>query len=231
MGRTHRYGFTLIELLVVIAIIAILAAILFPVFAQAREKARQASCVSNVKQLGTAFMMYAQDYDETFPRYQVVTTPVSYWANQIEPYVKLRKLWFCPSFPNASPNPSANSSTYGVNLRHVITGITTQASSTLAMFSRPADIMLLADSADAATNSCGFQAGFLAIYCPNEGFPNATAGQLQCAGVNRGIGARHSEGANVLFVDSHAKWVRYSTLINPESVTAHPVDLWGHWTR
>jgi prepilin-type N-terminal cleavage/methylation domain-containing protein/prepilin-type processing-associated H-X9-DG protein len=231
MDRHHRRAFTLIELLVVIAIIAILAAILFPVFAQAREKARQASCLSNVKQLGTAFMMYAQDYDETFPRYQVVVTPTSYWANQIEPYVKLRKLWYCPSFPGSSANPSPNSSAYGVNLRHVITGITTQPSSTLAIFSRPAEIMLLADSADAATNRCGFQAGFLAIYCPNEGFPNATAARLDCAGVNRGIGARHSEGANVLFVDAHAKWLRYATLINPESAASHPVDLWGHWSQ
>ncbi len=63
----QRRGFTLIELLVVIAIIAILAAILFPVFAQAREKARQTTCTSNLKQIGTAFMMYVQDYDETYP--------------------------------------------------------------------------------------------------------------------------------------------------------------------
>src|SRR5205809_5026895 len=68
MGRTRRRAFTLIELLVVIAIIAILAAILFPVFAQAREKARQTSCTSNCKQLVTGIMMYAQDHDEMYPR-------------------------------------------------------------------------------------------------------------------------------------------------------------------
>src|SRR4030081_1263811 len=69
-GALKRRGFPLIELLVVIAIIAILAAILFPVFASAREKARQASCQSNLRQLGLATLMYTQDYDETYPLYQ-----------------------------------------------------------------------------------------------------------------------------------------------------------------
>lgn len=77
--KAERRGFTLIELLVVIAIIAILAAILFPVFARAREKARQASCTSNVKQLGLAWMMYVQDFDETFPPNNSPNAPNPEW--------------------------------------------------------------------------------------------------------------------------------------------------------
>ena len=113
-----KHGFTLIELLVVIAIIAILAAILFPVFAQAREKARQTSCLSNEKQMGTASLMYVQDYDEQFPMLQYYDgngLPVD-WVAEIYPYVKNGEadgvvkgttyyygrggVWNCPSFPS-----------------------------------------------------------------------------------------------------------------------------------
>jgi prepilin-type N-terminal cleavage/methylation domain-containing protein/prepilin-type processing-associated H-X9-DG protein len=120
----RRRAFTLIELLVVIAIIAILAAILFPVFAQARDKARQATCVSNMKQIGLAMNMYVQDYDETFP----ITpwdgqefgsgwdfTGPSYitrfiWISQYAPYIKNKGVWVCQS----DPNPQHWSSGYDI---------------------------------------------------------------------------------------------------------------------
>ena len=104
MRQRIRRGFTLIELLVVIAIIAILAAILFPVFAQARESARKTSCTSNMKQLGTAIMMYAQDYDELIvpnhAPYQVTicgTTRWMEWWYLTQPYIKNNGILTCPS--------------------------------------------------------------------------------------------------------------------------------------
>lgn len=95
-----RSGFTLIELLVVIAIIAILAAILFPVFAQAREKARQTSCISNAKQLANANIMYAQDFDETFAMGCDNNWWALNWPNTTQPYVKDVQILRCPSDAN-----------------------------------------------------------------------------------------------------------------------------------
>jgi prepilin-type N-terminal cleavage/methylation domain-containing protein len=126
-------AFTLIELLVVIAIIAILAAILFPVFAQAREKARQASCQSNLKQISTGFMMYVQDYDETYPPWTTNacgTLPGGAFGfqylfpNIVDPYIKqgvtqtsatggdLKGVWACPT---AKASLSSFSNTYAYN--------------------------------------------------------------------------------------------------------------------
>ncbi|MDR3710381.1 MAG: DUF1559 domain-containing protein [Capsulimonadaceae bacterium] len=99
-------AFTLIELLVVIAIIAILAAILFPVFATAREKARQTTCSSNLKQLGLAMVQYAQDYDECPPNGVSRTNAVTGWAGEIYPYVKSKAAFVCPDDLTTGPSVS-----------------------------------------------------------------------------------------------------------------------------
>jgi len=118
-GRKAR-GFTLIELLVVIAIIAILAAILFPVFARARENARRASCQSNLKQIGLGIMQYTQDYDETFMfgegmRYDIQPGIPSSWDLQIQPYTKSMQVLTCPSDSRSATYSTLG--TYGSNLR------------------------------------------------------------------------------------------------------------------
>ncbi|HID06830.1 MAG TPA: DUF1559 domain-containing protein, partial [Armatimonadetes bacterium] len=107
VSHMNRRAFTLIELLVVIAIIAILAAILFPVFAKAREKARMASCVNNMKQLALATLQYVQDYDEKFPRARFFPgrpvnqshdgNPCYFWSDALEPYMKNWQILQCPS--------------------------------------------------------------------------------------------------------------------------------------
>ena len=96
--RSQSRAFTLIELLVVIAIIAILAAILFPVFAQAREKARQTACLSNMKQIGIGLIMYAGDYDEQYPPSQLgAGANIVSWPQMMQPYIKNEQVFVCPS--------------------------------------------------------------------------------------------------------------------------------------
>ncbi len=121
LSRRHQNAFTLIELLVVIAIIAILAAILFPVFARARENARRSSCQSNLKQIGLGVLQYTQDYDETLPPGALAYGPggITLWNGMIQPYVKSTQLFSCPSSDvkphfNFGDTPASDGNAYGL---------------------------------------------------------------------------------------------------------------------
>lgn len=152
--RRSAPGFTLIELLIVIAIIAILAAILFPVFAQARDKARGAACLSNVKQIGLAFMQYIQDYDEELPCGYKTTGGGSGWAGQLYPYVKSTKVYVCPSDTSMTPVCS-----YGMNsnLAPLLNGANTQTGIYINKMVQPGRTVYLFEVyGSGATSACSW---------------------------------------------------------------------------
>jgi prepilin-type N-terminal cleavage/methylation domain-containing protein/prepilin-type processing-associated H-X9-DG protein len=209
----RRHGFTLIELLVVIAIIAILAAILFPVFARAREKARQTSCLSNVKQLGLGFHMYIQDYDERFPTYfwgegnSGIPNSCTWWGG-IYPYVKNTELYVCPSSPinwhntwsvwiNFNPNFSENPLTpinYGYNELIGNTG----GGCKLANLRYPAEICVLGDCTST------WIGGYWGLPWPERALLTRMA--YARGGGTTDDNTVHNGGSNVGLADGHAKW-------------------------
>jgi len=201
-----RRGFTLIELLVVIAIIAILAAILFPVFARAREKARQASCSSNLKQLALSDLMYMQDYDEmTHGRRTSYAAATPYWwPALIVPYVKNDQIFRCPSH---NPTDIRNNIpvSYGWNCR----AGGADAWYMMATFTKPAETAMFQDH----TNSCAKAGATCACGC--GGFANLD--------VRITDGSRHNEGANVAYFDGHAKWLKYNELLTSKNGVQNPI--------
>jgi len=200
-----KHGFTLIELLVVIAIIAILAAILFPVFSRARENARKATCQNNCKQLGMAMLQYVQDYDETFPTerngvdgpvwYTNGTTTYTTYGNYqplVYPYVKNKEVFFCPSSNNHNNDRSLRFAyDYAMNSR---IGTVTPPRS-MSQIDSPAEIFLCADS--------------------NYEWIDRAAR----------IDARHTAGANLVFCDGHVKWMRGS------AIAASPQLCWPDFSK
>lgn len=207
-----RAAFTLIELLVVIAIIAILAAILFPVFSQAREKARQTACLSNLKQIGTAFLMYTQDYDENLP----LTTyplPSNTWTAQAQPYIKSTQIFRCPTddsdnWKAASPRLSS------YFLSAYMAG--SQQYGNLAAISAPASVIYVAESAK-NINRDHFHPfnwnGNLETPTPNPLYSAYMNSITWSAAKQETIELalrRHSDGSNFVYLDGHAKWGKWS---------------------
>jgi len=209
--RSIKRGFTLIELLVVIAIVAILAAILFPVFAQARDKARSTSCLSNARQIGVAFMMYAQDYDEYLP---LTTFPVlsNSWTDTVQPYIKNRGIFRCPSDGSANwERPLANETavrraSYFLNAWMAGSNIYGR----LSAIDSPASVIYMAESADNITRD-----HFHPFYWGNPSEQTSAFMQNLTFDPQRDLTKelaleRHQGGFNVAYADGHAKWVKWS---------------------
>ncbi|HEY3417035.1 MAG TPA: prepilin-type N-terminal cleavage/methylation domain-containing protein, partial [Armatimonadota bacterium] len=181
----RREGFTLIELLVVIAIIAILAAILFPVFAKAREKARQTTCMNNQKQIATSILMFVQDHDETFP------TAATWLTDLAAAYGVTGKVWDCPttSFKGTEAAPD-----------YFYVGGSFLSNAALGDISNPVGAPILTDLANGKTNK---------PYVVDSGpIPNAgdAAALVDC---------RHNNGAVFAYVDGHINWLTNANATNP----------------
>ena len=196
-----RSAFTLIELLVVIAIIAILAAILFPVFARARENARRSSCQSNLKQIGLGVLQYTQDYDEKFPMWAAPGNQEGFWP-VLQPYLKSTQIYQCPSENNGPPNApinggSGNYTDYAFNLNlgwrgNDNLGLNGNRPLNQAALTQSALTVMALDSNNG--DGSNWASGCSGTDCTTAGFASGMSGAQ-----------RHLETQNTLFCDGHVK--------------------------
>lgn len=224
MSGSRRRGFTLIELLVVIAIIAILAAILFPVFAKAREAARKTQCINNLRQIGTAVQMYSQDYDESLPSGVFANAPAGIWGTPawnaygwsyvftlLDPYTKNNGIYGCPSASGTMVGPAGSQIkvSYGYNeyIYNVGSGYSKEA--TLAGNRHGvASIAVIADSRYA-----GIFNDWDSGNTGNALYPTNFLARIALA---NGTTPRH-EGSNFVFADGHAKFYPVNGIVCPQS--------------
>ena len=225
MKKVIRAGFTLIELLVVIAIIAILAAILFPVFAQARESARATSCLSNMKQIMTGMIMYSQDYDESFPGSRIQRLPgnqdgdatnghIIGYRTVTYPYLKNKQVWACPSNPNRNSATEEDDKQFKTSYASNGVLIYDTYGVPQSQVGRPAEVFMfmestwvnndLGDWVGRITNpdACGWGTGFF----QHRG---KTSGSWK-----KGDAPNGGQG-NWAFFDGHAKSKKFSTIFVP----------------
>jgi prepilin-type N-terminal cleavage/methylation domain-containing protein/prepilin-type processing-associated H-X9-DG protein len=216
--RTRRQAFTLIELLVVIAIIAILAAILFPVFARARENARRSSCMSNMKQIALGFIMYTQDYDGGLPSY--VKNGSATWAKIYEPsfpYIKNDQIYRCPSAPTSTlPVTHAYGTQYGLPWANEDS--TPPTINWAVLFANPTErYTARIDAVPDAVRTCllGETMNVGGTYYGQRYYDMGWANQ-QFRVTPTDWGSlkqdRHLEGSNFAFLDGHVKWLSASTV-------------------
>ncbi|MFO8079024.1 MAG: DUF1559 domain-containing protein [Armatimonadota bacterium] len=224
--RFTRDGFTLIELLVVIAIIAILAAILFPVFARAREKARQTACLSNVKQIALATQMYAQDHGEMLPQggYWSPDGEMMEWYDVLEPYLRNEQILLCPSSSERNPK------TWNYGFVRQTTGYQGSLGSfehpdgstispgsapvALARVNNPSEKVLISDAHNFYTE--------LAFWYRTDSPYDEVGGAYYW------VDGRHNGGANLGFMDGHAKWFASTSPYGPDhpNVAAGPLEYY-----
>lgn len=219
---TRRIGFTLIELLVVIAIIAILAAILFPVFAQAKGAAKATQCLSNQRNLGLAMVLYQNDYDDTYPLDAYATaTGFPLWHDLVDPYVKNKQIWLCPGSSIADKDLSGvETSHFGYNATYLTTMLTdfsnfdghTAVSATA--IGSPAETVVLASA----------KASIEGSWCGDDGkhLLPPSAPDADCWGRPDPTWAM---GATIFWADGHSKRVRMGQFYDNQNPSDKYFDL------
>ena len=210
---SRNFAFTLIELLVVIAIIAILAAILFPVFARARENARRSSCQSNLKQIGLGVLQYAQDYDEKYPisnnmhgaGADFATSGNNNWIAVIQPYIKSWQVFTCPS---ATPNGSLTAPNGNSSTNYFLNGVTLGRNQ--AALQSPATLVWVHEYAFVSSDA------FIrpqpdpvntSLVAPSNG---NYKGWMEAGAFN--YDKQHFDGGNLLFCDGHVKFRKQNSI-------------------
>jgi len=247
MVAKRRSGFTLIELLVVIAIIAILAAILFPVFAQAREKARATSCLSNLKQIQLGVKMYTQDNDEQSMIHWYVPNGIggfNTWMEAVYPYIKNTQIFFCPSAPKAVSAYTTNAIPAGVQLVATYTypsfdpylywtwfdgkakyggwpSYAAGGGNNPAYCASSTATCVGSEFVNSPAESVMIMEGFYGAYFPynNTQFGSAWSTGFSATFTNPAY-YRHNVGMNSSYCDGHAKWNRGERLINADNLNA-----------